>query len=98
MLAWRRFRWADADQAQSVLPLGEVALAHDQATVEPENLTQARVELNPGGAGPQPDLAEEGDHVAVIDDLKWRVVTDLPCLAQVGGPLPQALMASIDAR
>src|SRR5688500_13059209 len=68
----------DADGPQRLVPIGEVALARDQAALNPEDLAEARIDLDAAGAGAQPDPAKEGDYVAGIDDLERRVVEELP--------------------
>src|SRR5207245_8824956 len=58
---------------------------------------QARVELDAAHAAAQPDLAQEGDYVASVDDLDRRVVEEFPGLAQVGRPFAKARVPAVDA-
>jgi hypothetical protein len=71
----------DAEELQRLGPITEIALADDQASFNPEDLSESRVELNPAPSGSKADLAREGDDLARVDDLERRVVEDLPGLA-----------------
>src|SRR5436190_5837673 len=76
----------NAGITKRLLPVGEVSLTHYQASLDPYDKPEVRIELDAATAGAQLDPVSEDEHIVGVDDFEGLVLDPFPSLAHVSDP------------
>src|SRR5437764_1646940 len=85
----------NAGITKRLLPVGEVSLTHYQASLDPYDEAEARIELDAATAGAQLDPVSEDEHIAGVNDFNGLVLNPFPSLAHVGDPFAKPSVALV---
>src|SRR2546423_2060982 len=77
---------SNAGITKRLLPVCEVGLTHYQASLDPYDKPEVRIELDAATAGAQLDPVSEDEHIAGVNDFEGLVLDPFPSLAHVSDP------------